>query len=125
MRASLVRTAEEKNLTAHGCGAKSTKGSWQSRSVCHGHADSMKAQSALTGAKRTWICAGLSLIAVSVMQTFPRTDPLPGGSTDTRGATPPRPIPAVVSTARSAGASSDAAAGSDTLCGERTKRPIS
>ena len=100
MRASLVRAAME-IMYAHGCGAERTKGSWQSRSVCRGQS------------------------AVSAMQTSPRIDPLPGGSTDTRGATPPQPIPAVVSTARSAGASSDAATGSDTLCGERTKRPIS
>lgn len=123
MRASLVRTAME-IMNAHGCGANRTKGFWQSRSVCHGHADTMKTHSALISAKRTWICTGLSLIAVSAMQTSLRTDPLPGGSTDTRGATPPQPKPADVSTARSTGASSDAAAGRDTLCGERTKRPI-
>ena len=124
MRASLVRTAME-IMNAHGCGANRTKGFWQSRSVCYGHADSMKTRSALSSVKRTGTRAGLSLIAVSAMQTSPCTDPLPGGSTDTRGATPPQPKPADVSTARSTGASSDAAAGRDTLCGERTKRPIS
>ena len=132
--ASVMRVRMGKHTNACGCGAKRAKGSWQSRSVCRGQS------------------------AVSAMQTSPCADPLPGGSTDTRGATPPQPNPAVVSTARVVGVSlvsfasvqtrklihyatpplritnaslvcdsdlENGAAGSDTLCGERTKRPIS
>lgn len=100
MRASLVRAAME-IMFALGCGAvESTKGLWQSRSVCHGHADSSEAR-CVCRAARVWGRMGLSLSVVSVMQTFHRTDPLPSGSPDTRGAHAPQPHPTVVSTAAS------------------------
>lgn len=99
MRASLVRAAME-IMSAYGCGAKRTKGLWQSRSVCHGHADSLEAHRVCLAA-RVWDRTGLSLSVVSVMQTFPSTDPLPSGSPDTRGSLTPQPHPTVVSTAAS------------------------
>ena len=106
MRIDASRANRRFNM-AHRCGAKRTEGGWLSRSMSHG---------------QNVVPAAWGLFSA---------DPLPDGSTDTRGGRRstalPQPNPAAVSTARLAGAgvnrcSRSTATGLRTLCGDRAKR---